>query len=275
MFKIQPHTRQRHSEGSNKTLCSTGPRDPTRAWARPAFEYFSVSCGGTGQLWLPWGQGLWLQQTWEAWGVSPIIEPLSRKSTNWRTIITKKFSHCCKSSRACNRFPNLGIWQRAWEPLGNLTLKTSGISLQNFHRTGKTDSWRPQTKHCVHQDSGEKSSDTTRDLPVSVWESPEAPWVDSGLLWGQGQWVQQSWHKSFWRRSPLPPLPYHSLVSGQTTGKEHSPTPQQKIGLNIYWAWPHPSEQDPDSPTASSSQQEASTSLLSLSIRGQTEWKPQ
>ena len=31
----------------------------------------------------------------------------------------------------------------------------------------------------------------------------------------------------------------HSLVSGQTTEREHSPTQQQKIGLKIYWAW-HP-----------------------------------
>ena len=68
---------------------------------------------------------------------------------------------------------------------------------------------------------------------------------------------------------------HHSLVSGQTTGREHSPAHQQKIGLKIYWAWPCPSEQDPVSPTVSLSHQEASISLWSLSIRGQTEWKPQ
>ena len=68
--------------------------------------------------------------------------------------------------------------------------------------------------------------------------------------------------------------PYHSLASGQTTGSKQSPTHQQKIGLKIYWAWPHPSEQDSDSPTVSLSHQEASICLLS-SIRGQTEWKPQ
>ena len=33
---------------------------------------------------------------------------------------------------------------------------------------------------------------------------------------------------------------HHSLVSGQTTGREHSPTHRQKIGLKIYW--PCPSE---------------------------------
>ena len=31
-----------------------------------------------------------------------------------------------------------------------------------FHRTGETDSWRAQTKPCVHQDPGERSSDPTR-----------------------------------------------------------------------------------------------------------------
>ena len=63
---------------------------------------------------------------------------------------------------------------------------------------------------------------------------------------------------------------YHSLTSGQTTGREHSPIHQQNIGLKIYWAWPCPPEQDSVFPTASPSHQEACTSLLSLSIRGQT-----
>ena len=40
---------------------------------------------------------------------------------------------------------------------------------------------------------------------------------------------------------------HHSLASGQVTGREHSPTLQQKIGLKIYWAWPCPFEQDPSS----------------------------
>ena len=61
----------------------------------------------------------------------------------------------------------------------------------------------------------------------------------------------------------------------QTTGREHSPTHQQNIGLKIYWAWPCPPEQDPVLPTANPSHQEASTSLLFSSIRGETEWKQQ
>ena len=59
-----------------------------------------------------------------------VILILSRWPTNWKTIIPKKFSYFCENSRAHNRFPNLGIWHRVWEPPGNLTLKASGIWLQ-------------------------------------------------------------------------------------------------------------------------------------------------
>ena len=48
----------------------------------------------------------------------------------------------------------------------------------------------------------------------------------------------------------------------------------QKIQLKTYWSWPHPSDQEPVSPIDSLSHQEVSISLFSLSIRGQTEWKP-
>ena len=50
---------------------------------------------------------------------------------------------------------------------------------------------------------------------------------------------------------------------------------EQGCGLKIYWAWPCPSEQDPGSPSVSLSHQEASISLLSFSIRGQRDLKPQ
>ena len=75
--------------------------------------------------------------------------------------------------------------------------------------------------------------------------------------------------------STPPSCLHHSLVSGQATGREHSPSHQQKIGLKIYWAQLHPSQQDPVSPSVSLFHQEASISLLSLSNRGQTDWKPQ
>jgi len=116
--------------------------------------------------------------------------------------------------------------------------------IHNLHRTGETGSWRAQTKPCAHQDPGERSSDpqkTDPDLPVSVQESP-ASYASRGI----GQW---------WPATGLGTLSaavcawilfqgvsiifmtsmiVWSQVSCQTAGKEHSPTHQQKIGLNIY-----------------------------------------
>ena len=67
MFRIKPHTHQRCSDGSNKALCTPGPRDPTETepdlplsvGVSPA--EVQVSSG----LWQ--GQGLWVT----ACGISP------------------------------------------------------------------------------------------------------------------------------------------------------------------------------------------------------------
>ena len=126
-FGIKPHTCQRCSEGSNKTSCAPGPRDPTRDWARPTFEFLSVSRGGTGQQWSAMGTGALTAA--DLGGVAYEPHHRATQQTIWRTITSKKFSHCSESSRVHNRFPNLGIQQRDWEPPGNLTLKDSGIGL--------------------------------------------------------------------------------------------------------------------------------------------------
>ena len=74
------------------------------------------------------------------------------------------------------------MWQRDWELSENLTLEAGGIWLQKLYRAGATVSWRAQTKPCVHQDPGERSSDPTRDWPRLACECPE---VSSG---GVGRW---------------------------------------------------------------------------------------
>ena len=53
-FRIKSHTRQRCSEGSNKTLCTPGSRDPTET--EPDLP-LSVSCRGTGEQWPASGTG--------------------------------------------------------------------------------------------------------------------------------------------------------------------------------------------------------------------------
>ena len=63
--------------------------------------------------------------------------------------------------------------------------------------------------------------------------------VGGGLLHSQGHWVQQCMYGTCWRRCHYLHYLHHSLASGQTTGREQSPTHQQKIGLKIYWAFPN------------------------------------
>ena len=68
-------------------------------------------------------------------------------------------------------------------------------------------------------------------------------------------------------------LHYLHLTSGQREGI--LPHPSIENWIKDYWTCPHPSEQHPVFPSVSLSPQEASTSLLSFSIRGQTDWKSQ
>ena len=151
----------------------------------------------------------------------------------------------------------------------------------------------------MHQDPGERSSDPTKRLShtcLGVSRSLQQRHGSAVACFRAGGSECSSLiHGIFWRRLPLSSLPppyfgpwshrQRSLVgyslwgrksrtqlrlhftSLQIAGREHSATCQQKIVLKIYWAWPHPSEQDPTSPSVSLSHQEASISLLSFSIR--------
>ena len=133
-------------------------------------------------------------------------------------------------------------------------------------------------KTLVLQDPGERLStpqETDPDLSVSVQESPAEAWVNSGLLQGQGYWTQECVHKAFWRRSPSSSLPLPNFGLRMNIREGTQPCPSTENWIKDYWAWPCPSEQNPVSLSVSLSHQEASISLLSLSLRGQTEWKPQ
>ena len=110
------------------------------------------------------------------------------------------------------------VWRRACVPPSlslsplHLTASRSSLSLTTswihmWYGIHMAFSWtnRAQTKPCVYQEPGERSSVLTRHWVrlLSVKESLVEAWVNS-------------------------------LASGQTTGREHNPTHQQKIGLKIY-----------------------------------------
>ena len=113
--------------------------------------------------------------------------------------------------------------------------KASGISLQNFHRTGETETLGGHEQNLVHTRTQEKGAvtpqETEPDLPMSVWESPAEVWVDSGLPWGQAHWLQPSWEGQHAGISSFCGGRHYTYLvwPGQTTGREHSTIHQQKL----------------------------------------------
>ena len=257
--------------GLKQNLGCTRTQRAHWAWARLALSIVSpgeaqVSSG------LQRGQGLWLQQTWKAWCVtwvlleevatSSIIEPLSRQPTNWRTIIWRSSHTLGKILVFTTDFPT---WNSA-KSSGNLTFKVSGIWLQNFNRTGKTDSCRAQTKPCRYQDIEERSRDPSRDWATLACECPgfsgravswQWPVVRSWALNTTVLGAPDCWHKSFWgrstqgklqRRDIAPPIKRklnwrfteHGLAHGSKS--ETPPQPFPLIRKLPQAASPYPSE---------------------------------
>ena len=72
------------------------------------------------------------------------------------------------------------------------------------------------------------------DLPVSIQESLAEAWDGGGLLQGRGSECSSVCMGPFEGDSHYLHYLCHSLALGQTTGREHSPAHQQKIGLKIY-----------------------------------------
>ena len=71
------------------------------------------------------------------------------------------------------------------------------------------------------------------NLLVSAQESLAEAWVSGGLLQGWGTESGSVFLAPFEGGRHYLHYLHHSLVPGQTTGREHSPTHQQKIGLKI------------------------------------------
>ena len=104
-----------------------------------------------------------------------------------------------------------------------------------LHRTGEKDSWSPPTKPCTHQDPGERSCDPHKRLTQTYL------CVCRSLQWRCGLTVTcyrvrtlsgAVYRRPFEGGQPLSSLPPPQF--GQTTGREHSPAHQLKIGLKVY-----------------------------------------
>ena len=168
-----------------------------------------------------------------------------------------------------------GLWvQQTWvwhKPSWRRSPLTPTQNCQNLYRTGEK-TLGEHKQNLVHTRTQKKGAvtpqETDPDLPMSVQESLADAWVSSGLLQGWGHQISSACMKPF---EGGPTVFITSTIVSNKEGTQPHPSRENWI----FWAWPHPSEQDPVSPSVRLSHQEASISLLSFSIREQTDWKPQ
>ena len=202
------------------------PGTPTRDWARPTFEWLSVSCGGTCQQWPVTRKGALAAADLGSMSCEPHHRAPNRQSTNWRIIIPKKFSHCCEHSRVHNRFPTWGsgngtensqgiwLWRSVW--FDYITSTVLGKQTLGGHKQNSVCT-RTQDKEAV------TTQDSDPNFPVSVQESLVEVWVDSGCHWIRGTDYNSPGINPFEWCCHCCHYPYQSLASSQTTGRAHSP----------------------------------------------------
>ena len=149
-FRIKPHTRQRLSEGSNKTLCAPGPRDPTETepalplsvWVSPVESQSAVACRGDGASHCsrPGSHG---RQCKSSWRRSPLAPPWSHWGDDPKTgeqLYQRSFCTVTKVLGPTTEFPNWGsskgtekpqgIW--LWRPVGFDYRTSTGLGRQSL-----------------------------------------------------------------------------------------------------------------------------------------------
>ena len=173
---------------------------------------------------------------------------------DWRTIISNKFSHCCEGSESHVRPPAWGSDKGTGNPQGIWPLGpvVFDYRISRGLRVTEAPVLEAHTKFGTYQHGRLNQNYLLyRAFCRSVGQQ--------GLTTGMGALDINPLRDCYW-------------PSGQTTlGKECNPTHQQIIGLKFYWARPCWPEQDPAFLIANTSHQEAYTSLLASSIRGQRE----
>ena len=120
------------------------------------------------QVWL----SLWVQQIWvtqpvakaflEEVTINPTIQVPSRRPTNTEQLYQRNFHTVKKVLLPTTDFPTWGSGKETENPR-EFDFGGQWDLIIEFTQDWETDSCRAQTKPCVHQDPGERSSDPTRD----------------------------------------------------------------------------------------------------------------
>ena len=233
MFRIKPHTHCRDAQRTQTKPCAhqdpetteTKPHLPLSVWVSPAEE--QVSSG------LPQGQGLWVHQTWVTQHVAynlleeitsnPAIEPLSRWHTNCRTIIPNKFYTVKKVLWPTTDFPTWRSDKGTENPQAIWLLRPVGIDYRTYTGLGK-QTLGGHKQNLVHT-RRKQQWPHKRLTQTFLWAGVSAEvWVRGGCC-RVGVTEGGSVCMDLLREVTIIFFT-SSLVSGQTTGREHSPTHQ-------------------------------------------------
>ena len=140
---------------------------------------------------------------------------------------------CCRGrSSGCSR-PGYGI-----SPLG-------GGHHESHHRATRTSTglgkqtleWHKQNLVCTR--TQEKGAVTPQETDPDLWVSRSLRWWRGSVVTCcrvEGAECSSVCIGPFDGGRCYLHYLHHSLASSQITGREHSPTHQQKIGIKIYWA---------------------------------------
>ena len=175
---------QRHLEGSNKTLCAPGPRNPTETEPDLPLSVsvspaeIQVSSG------LPQGQGnrpgshsVWLKSSWRRW---PLTPPQSCRADNPQTAeqLDRINSHTGKKVLGpITDFPTLGSGKETDNPQGIWLWRPVGFDYRTYTELGKQTLCHVEGTNktlCIPgpRRKEQTARETDPDLLVSVQESP-------------------------------------------------------------------------------------------------------
>ena len=207
------------------------------------FECLSVSCEVRVSSGLLQRQGLWLQQTWEqttrheAWVLLEEVtiahhraikqtHKLQNYYTRENLALLKKFKDPQQISQPGDlanglRTPWEFDFRGQWDLTTELLQDWGKRHLEDTNKTLCAPGPR-RKEQWPHQ--------TDPDLAVSVQESPEEAWVDSGLLRGQGHWIQQCRHKSFLKEAAITAITPTTVCLRPNNREGTQSHPQEKIG---------------------------------------------
>ena len=143
---------------------------------------------------------------------------LGRWPTNWKIIISQRFSHRTEHSEPHIRLPSLRVWRQEEEPQEHSALKANRSWLQELHRTrenrnatlgGHTEShvhWVPGKKQWLHRSLGQTYLLVLEGLLRRqgwLWLTMGTRTLVAEVL-GSTHWCDLSWRPPFCHQDPAP-----------------------------------------------------------------------